>query len=90
MKSQKSVDIPTGVPSALSRWTLRLTHAVERHAAALRDAADDALRAREQPRAVAAGPEVRRHVLAARFAGEAVRDPLFEVVADFDFDPALA
>src|SRR5204863_1272688 len=64
-------------------------HALERHAACLRDASDNPLRAREQPRPVLTLAEERRHELAARLAGGAVRDPLLEVVADFDADLPL-
>src|SRR5581483_10780253 len=63
---------------------LRDPHAVERHAARLRDAADDAFGAREQPGAEAPGAELRRHRLARRLAGVAVGDELLEAVADLD------
>ena len=51
--------------------------------------ADDALHAGQQPGAVVALPELRRHVVAADLAGEAVGDELLEVVADLDPHPPV-
>ena len=51
---------------------------------ALRDPADEAGDPRLQARPVLAAREVRRHVVAADLAGEAVGDELLEVVADLD------
>src|SRR5688572_10793328 len=44
---------------------------------------DDPRRAREQPCAVLAAPELRRHVVAADFAGKSIGDELLEVIAGF-------
>ncbi len=58
-------------------------YAGERDAAALRDPSDDARDACEQPWAVLASREIRRHVVTADLAGIPVSDELLEVVADF-------
>jgi hypothetical protein len=55
----------------------------------LRDPSDDPLGAGAQPFAVLSVPEERRHHLTARLAGEAVGDPLLEVVPDLDPDAPL-
>src|SRR5438552_441911 len=67
----------------------RRADAVERHVSSLRDAADDAFGACEQTGAVAPLRELRRHDLAARFAGKSVGDPLLDAVADFNPDATL-
>ena len=63
--------------------------ALQRHVAPLRDARNDAGDAGEQPGAVRAAAELRRHVLPADLAGKTVGDELLEVVADFDPDLAI-
>src|SRR4029077_7565792 len=52
----------------------------------VRDPVDDARGAREETQAVRAVPELRHHVLAARFAGVSIRDPRLEPVPDLHPD----
>src|SRR5688572_12395779 len=57
--------------------------------APLGNSPDDPRRARQQPGAVLATPELRRHVVAADFARESIGDELLEVIADFHPDFAI-
>src|SRR5207248_8702090 len=73
----------------LANGLLRHADALERDAAGLRDASDDALGSGEQAGAVLPGAKMRRHVVAARLAGEPVGDEFLETVADLDADAAF-
>jgi len=83
-------DRPERKPACLTPGPLtRDPDPFERDAAPLRDPSGDAFGAREKSRAVLPLAEQRRHELADRFAGEAVGDPLLELVPDLDFDLPL-
>src|SRR5439155_40016 len=67
----------------------RRAHAFERHVPRLGKTGDDTRRPGAQTGAVLAAAEFGDDVLAAGFAGEAVRDPFLEPVADLDPDLPL-
>ena len=88
MTMKMTIGSHPGMASCCGRADLpRRSDTLERDAAALGDASDDALGAGAQPCTVLTVPEERGHDLAARLAGEAVRDPLLQVVADFHPHP---
>ena len=62
------------------------SYALENDVSPLRNPGNDARNAREKPWSIRALAELRRHVLAARFASESVGDELLEVVPDLDPD----
>src|SRR6185503_13890961 len=67
------------------RRAVRLrTDALQRDVASLRDARGHARHTGEQAWSVVAAPELGRHVLSQRLAGEPVGDELLQVVPDFD------
>ena len=88
MKSTKSAKMTLPPEPTLGARSASAANPLQRDVASPCDAGDDAREAGEQPWSVRASAEFRRHVLATCFAGKAVRDELFQVVADFD--PHLA
>src|SRR5262249_23670244 len=69
----------------LAIWLLaRDPDAFKGNVPALRDAADDTFGTDSQPVPVAAVAKFRNHVLTTGLSGEPIRDPLLELVPDFD------